>query len=461
MTFDWFATAGRRVPRWLIRASIVNSWIWPATILVSSEVGFRYGVGGPLWYAVGASLQFFLLAVLAQRLQRSGARVRTFAEFLRGRFDAPTHRTLALYSLTTSLSVCTLATVGGAVTLSALTGLDVRVAALLIPLTFTSYTALGGLRLTVFTDFFYLCCTLGGLAILVGLMWHRVPLASVYAVLHARPETGMLAFGSSSGLAFGLINFIAQLGTVLVDQTYWQRAIASRPGEAANSFVAAGLLWLPIPLIAGTMFGVIGAGLQLHPGRIDAIAPVVAVHVLGTPGAYLFLGVMFSVFLSSGDSSVLAASTLVACDLYRPGERGERMERRRLRMARVSAAAFGLAVGVLSTLLLAFHIEMGWLFMVVGIFGSSAAVPVLLGFLRPQYGGAGALIGMRLGSICGVVVWLAYAWQGPGGLSLQSSGELAPLLAGNLATIGASVVCCVLGPVLEPALARLRDKTVQ
>jgi Na+/proline symporter len=446
MSFDCFATAGRAVPGWLIRGSVVNSWIWTATIMVSARVGFQYGVSGPLWYAAGASLQLFILAVLADRLQRSGLRVRTFAEFLRNRFNRATHKTLVLYSLATSLLVCTMATEGGAVTLANLTGVDVRLAALLIPLSFTLYTAVGGLHLTVRTDFFYLCCTMIGLAALVTLVWHNVPVDTAFAALQARPDAGrLLALGSISGFAFGIINFVAQLGTVLVDQTYWQRAIAARPDQAGYPFVAAGLLWLPIPLVAGTTFGVLGAALGLHPTSLDAIAPMTITHVLGVPGALIFLGVIFAIFLSSGDSSVLAVSTLVATDLYRPGKTGERTERRRLKVARISAACFGVGVSLLSASLLAVRVDMTWLFMAVGIFVSSAAIPVLMGFLFPRVRGAGALPATLLGSAAGITTWLSVTRVESGGLSLAASSGLGPMLCGNLAVLATSIVICAIG----------------
>jgi hypothetical protein len=38
-----------------------------------------------------------------------------------------------------------------------------------------------------------------------------------------------LTMSSSGGLIFGAINVVGNLGTVFVDQAYWQRAVAARP----------------------------------------------------------------------------------------------------------------------------------------------------------------------------------------------------------------------------------------
>ena len=45
---------------------------------------------------------------------------------------------------------------------------------------------------------------------------------------------------SSDGLMFGIINIVGNFGTVFVDQSYWQSAIAARPASAPRGFILAG-----------------------------------------------------------------------------------------------------------------------------------------------------------------------------------------------------------------------------
>jgi urea-proton symporter len=45
---------------------------------------------------------------------------------------------------------------------------------------------------------------------------------------------------SSGGLMFGLINIVGNFGTVFVDQSYWQSAIAARPESAARGYLLGG-----------------------------------------------------------------------------------------------------------------------------------------------------------------------------------------------------------------------------
>ena len=55
MSSEYFNTAGRNVGVGLTAAVIVSQWAWAATLLMSSNMGWRVGVAGPFWYASGAT----------------------------------------------------------------------------------------------------------------------------------------------------------------------------------------------------------------------------------------------------------------------------------------------------------------------------------------------------------------------------------------------------------------------
>merc|ERR1719160_1365499 len=50
---EQFNTAGRNVGPGLTAAVIVSQWTWAATLLMSSNMGWRVGISGPFWYASG------------------------------------------------------------------------------------------------------------------------------------------------------------------------------------------------------------------------------------------------------------------------------------------------------------------------------------------------------------------------------------------------------------------------
>jgi hypothetical protein len=65
-----------------------------------------------------------------------------------------------------------------------------------------------------------------------------------------RPVTGnkggsYLTLKSNYALVFGVIQLCSGSGTVYLDQTYWQRAIASRPTTSIRAYILGALLGLP------------------------------------------------------------------------------------------------------------------------------------------------------------------------------------------------------------------------
>lgn len=63
-----------------------------------------------------------------------------------------------------------------------------------------------------------------------------------------RPVTGnqdgsYLTLKSNYGLMFGVIQLCSGMGTVFLDQGYWQRAIASRPTTAVRAYILGGMAW--------------------------------------------------------------------------------------------------------------------------------------------------------------------------------------------------------------------------
>ena len=56
---------------------------------------------------------------------------------------------------------------------------------------------------------------------------------------------------SLNGLRFGIINIIGNFGTVFVDQSYWQSAIAAKPAAAHKGYLMGGMVWFTIPFALG------------------------------------------------------------------------------------------------------------------------------------------------------------------------------------------------------------------
>merc|ERR1712147_208846 len=72
-----------------------------------------------------------------------------------------------------------------------------------------------------------------------------------------------LTMMSRPGLMFGIINIIGNFGTVFVDQSYWQSAIAAKPAVAHKGYLLGGMVWFTIPFALATACGIASVALQL------------------------------------------------------------------------------------------------------------------------------------------------------------------------------------------------------
>lgn len=87
----------------------------------------------------------------------------------------------------------------------------------------------------------------------------------------------------------------------------------------------------------------------------------------------------------------------------------------------------------------AVNLNLTWTYYFTGILIASSVVPIALSILWARATSTGMIAGVVGGCAAGMVVWLSYASQYPGGLSaatfVKNTGEEYPMLAGNIAAI--------------------------
>ena len=155
ITSEHFNTAGRNVGSGLTAAVIVSQWTWAATLLQSSNMGWKVGVSGPFWYASGATIQILLFAILAIQVKIRTPTMHTYLETIYIRWGKTPHCIFIVFALLCNVIVTAMLLLGGAATIEALTGLDKIWSSFLIPLGVLVYTFFGGLRATFFASYLH------------------------------------------------------------------------------------------------------------------------------------------------------------------------------------------------------------------------------------------------------------------------------------------------------------------
>merc|ERR1719183_3279039 len=173
---------------------------------------------------------------------------------------------------------------------------------------------------------------------------------------------------SADGLMFGIINIVGNFGTVFVDQSYWQSAIAARPEAAAKGYLLGGICWFSIPFSLATSLGLASTALMLPINAGEAgsglVPPAVADHLMGQAGSALILIMLFLAIVSTGSAESIAVSSLIAYDIYREYFNPDATGKQILFVSRVVIVCFGIFMGLFSIALNAMGLNLaliGWL----------------------------------------------------------------------------------------------------
>lgn len=89
-----------------------------------------------------------------------------------------------------------------------------------------------------------------------------------FGLLEDNRGNNFLTMLSKSGFIFGIINIVGNFGTVFVDQSYWQSAIAAKPSATYKGYILGGLCWFCIPFTLATSLGLAARALDL-PLSVD------------------------------------------------------------------------------------------------------------------------------------------------------------------------------------------------
>ena len=467
---EWFNTAGRIIKTGLTAAAIVSAWTWAATLLQSSTVAYLYGISGPFWYASGATIQVLLFGILAIELKRKAPDAHTFLEIIRARFGNGTHKIFLGFALTCNMIVTGMLLLGGAAVVNGLTGMDITLAAFLIPVGVMVYTLVGGLKATFVADYmhtviiylviltfvamvFFISPVTGGVE---GMYEKLVAAADLRPVLEptfvpGEPGNAMgayLTMASAGGLIFGVINIVGNFGTVFVDQAYWQRAIAAQPSSTVKGFLLGGMCWFSIPFTLATTMGLTAVALnvQLTPEQVQLglTVPAAASVMMGEVGAIMVLVMLFMAVTSAGSAELIAVSSLITYDVYRTYKNPAATGKQLLKVSRTVIVIFGLGMGVLAGILLGMGLSLGFVYLAMGILIGSAVIPIALTITWSKTTRAGAVAGALIGVMLSLATWTSVAASEANGVvDIASLGGAFPMLYGNVVAILSSGLICV------------------
>lgn len=403
-SLEGFMVAGRNVGLALGTATAVATWITSNTTMLAPQLALQLGVWGMLAYST-ASFGLFLFAPLAKRIRQTMPHGYTSVEFIRLRYGRAAYVVFLVISLFYGLTWMVSMGMAGGILLEALAKIPYAYGMSVILFVCVIYTLFGGLYAVIGTDFIQSLIILIGIVVVAVAVLSQTPLSKVYASLELeRPALLNVFFPAAIIAVFN--NMLFGIGEIFHSNVWWSRAFAMRENVGMKAYLLAGLIWLPIPIVAGFL-GLAAPTLGINIMRPDTVGPMVAANLLGYVGAIMVFIIVFCSLASSIDSLLAATSDVVTKEIVQPLFMPEATEPQLRRVASVVVVMVGLTtwciclpkVGTLATVLF-----------LTGPLVGSTIWPIIAGLYWKKTNGAGAVAAMVLGSAAGLIAYFEIGW---------------------------------------------------
>jgi hypothetical protein len=206
-----------------------------------------------------------------------------------------------------------------------------------------------------------------------------------------------------------------------------------------TGFLLSRICWFAIPFSLATSLGLTSTALMLPISAAEAgsglVPPAVASELLGDFGAVLILIMLFMAIVSTGSAESIAVSSLVAYDIYREYINPEATGAQILFVSRVVIVVFGLLMGALSILLFEIGLNLGWVYLFMGVVIGSAVAPLWNMMTWTKASGTGAIIAAWSGLALSITGWLVAAKIQSDEITIDTLGTNEVMLSGNLIAI--------------------------
>lgn len=295
-------------------------------------------------------------------------------------------------------------------------------------------------------------------------MFDLLQQASALRPVDGNEAGSYLTLKSNYALVFAVVQLCSGMGTVFLDQGYWQRAIASRPTTAVVGYLGGGCGWFAIPFGFATTLGLSAVALTNHPDfptypepmtsrQIQAGLPAAfgAQTLLGPGGAIALLVTLFMAVTSSSSAQLIAVSSILTFDVYKTYINPAATSKQLIFVSHWMICFFACVMASFACIWNAVGIDLGWLFLVMGLIIASAVFPAAFTVVWKGQTRAAAVSGCLVGLAAGLASWLTVAKVYYGELTIETTGAPYSTMAGNMASLLTGLIVTLVLSWLKPA----------
>ncbi len=398
-TKDGFLLANRKLNFWESSFSIASTWIWAPALFVSAQQAYMHGWIGLFWFTVPNVLCLLLFSFFAIKIKQLHPQGFTLSEFMSTRYS---NRVQALYWLTlVGLTVCAFAVqlLAGGQFIQKITGMPFIYSTILLAFIPLIYSYIFGLKASVITDFIKMVLILVLGAILVpSVIYYAGGLSVVIDGLGGANKKYFDFFTNDSWLlflSFGLPVSIGLISGPFGDQSFWQRAYATKNNVTQKSFITAAFIFAIVPLMMG-LIGLTAAGADIKIDNKSMVNIETIFATIGIIGVITFFFMTISALTSILDSKMCAISSIAGHDIAH-----------KLGLNSIFTAKMSILLLTSVSLILANipGLQILHLFLFYGTLRASTLIPTVLTLLNKQLNEKSVFYGIILSIMIGLPVF--------------------------------------------------------
>ncbi len=374
-------------------------------MLGGAGAAYDDGMMGVIEDPWGGALALLLIGFFFARLFRR-LKIITVTDFMEQRYGKTAGVAITITTLFSQIMWAASALVAFGTIFQALTSISLETGILIGAFVIILYTMIGGMWAVALTDFVQLTIIMVGLVVLFVVVlvdsggWGQI---SPHIDDHA---FRMVPFDNTMDQWLNYLRAWTIIGIVDISaQTLFQRVSSAKSERVAqNAFYIGGFGYLFFGMLA-VLLGIIGSVTMPDLLNSEAVIPELAKAHLHPVAIAIFVGAVLAAIMSTGDSVLLAASSILAKNVL-PSVKRNPSEHLSMQVARWSIPVCGLIAVVI-----ALKIQVVFDLMVdANILGLAAIiVPFVLGVWWTKANRTGALSAMA----AGLAAWLTTLFTAP------------------------------------------------
>lgn len=392
-TIDDFLTARGSTGSHTLAATFLASFLGVFILFTPPEAGSIGGISTIIGYALGAAGLYIAFAILSPKVRGYLPEGSTISDFAMKRYGSKMYLLTVLLSIFYMLIHLIAELTAIAQVAFQLAEIPLIFTALLIGVSTMIYTAYGGLKASMFTDFIQMVMIiLLIVAIAVGVLYYSGGLGEILRQTTInRPD--LLDLRNIGGIEYGLTLCIAVFAANLFHQGYWQRIYSGRDNTAIKkALISSILIVIPIMIITG-FIGIASAGMGI--GDNPSVVLFALVYELFPSGLILAIFILAIVLVMSTVDTLLNAMVATLAIKTKKDKDGSLLSLKNARILTVILIFFSILIASRGFSVLS-------LFLVADMVCAGVFIPLFFGLFDSRIGENAVLFGSIAGVFSGI-----------------------------------------------------------